>query len=152
MSIFLIRHASAGRRTVGGNDIERPLDARGLDQAVRIADALDSANIDVVLTSPAVRCRQTVEPLAKIHGVEIELSDELWEGQGGRGALAIAQRLAAADTCAALCSHGDVIPRLLDLLVAMEVPLLGSGCAKGSIWALDTDQGTIASGRYQPQP
>lgn len=152
MSIFLIRHASAGRRQPHVSDIDRPLDERGLEQANRVAEALDGIDLQLVLTSPALRCRQTVEPLAKVHGIDIEETDDLWEGQSANPALALANRMASARTTAALCSHGDILPALLDTLARMGVPLDGAGCAKGSIWTLEVRDGRISSGRYTPRP
>ena len=152
MSIFLIRHASAGRRQPHTKDIDRPLDERGFEQANRIAETLDGIALQLILTSPALRCHQTVEPLAKVHGVDIERNPHLSEGQSAAGALALANRLAAAEVDAALCSHGDILPALLDTLAGDGVPLDGAGCAKGSIWTLEIQDGRISRGHYTPAP
>lgn len=152
MPIYLIRHANAGRRQPGTADRERPLDDAGQAQAARIRDHLDDAGIEQIASSPATRCIDTVGPLAKELDLDVEITDALWEGHGISEALALLRRLCAADVTAALCSHGDVIPMLLDTLAADGVPLRGVGCAKGSIWRLDVDDGSIVSGSYTPTP
>ncbi|MEM7285395.1 MAG: phosphoglycerate mutase family protein [Actinomycetota bacterium] len=152
MPIYLIRHANAGRRQPGTHDRERPLDESGRAQSARIRDHLDDAGIKQILSSPALRCRQTVEPLAAEVGIAVEVDEALWEGRGIASALTLIARTAATGHAVALCSHGDVIPMTLDALAAQGVPLRGVGCAKGSIWRLDVTDGEIVAGSYTPTP
>lgn len=78
--ILLVRHASAGDRDEWeGDDRLRPLDKRGLRQAERLVELLARYDLDRILSSPAIRCVQTVEPLAQARGLDIELHDELSE-------------------------------------------------------------------------
>ena len=60
-----------------------------------------------VVSSPAVRCVQTVEPLAAALGLEVELDDRLAEG-GGSSA-----RVLLEEDGVVACTHGDVIFELL---------------------------------------
>ncbi len=107
MSI-LVRHASAGDRHAWADDDRlRPLDAKGLRQAAEIAAQLRSEDIRRVVSSPYVRCVQTVEPLAAELGLEVEIDDRLAEGAGG------AARPLLAEDGAVACTHGDVIYDLL---------------------------------------
>ena len=53
---------------------------------------------------------------------------------------------------AVLCSHGDVLPMMLDTLAARGVSLRGVGCAKGSIWRLETAGGEITGAAYTAAP
>ena len=152
MQIFLVRHANAGRRQPGTQDRERPLDESGLAQAARIRDHLDHSGIKQILSSPARRCLETVAPLATELGLAVEVDPALWEGHGAAPALTLLARLADAGHSVALCSHGDVIPMILDTLAADGVDLRGVGCAKGSIWCLDVVDGRIRSGTYTPTP
>lgn len=78
--MLIIRHASAGERDEWrGDDRLRPLDARGFAQGSRLVELLDGYEIARVLSSPALRCMQTVEPLARDRGLEIEVHEELAE-------------------------------------------------------------------------
>jgi len=113
MSVVLLRHASAGDRDAWqGDDRLRPLDKRGRKQAEKLRDRLLALGVKRVVSSPYVRCVQTVEPL----GLEIELDDRLAEGAAREETLAL---LAEADGAVA-CTHGDVIENVL-----------GRGLAKG---------------------
>lgn len=141
MPLYLIRHASAGKRGSLGphSDLERPLDAVGHDQAQGIAERFGQRGITRVLTSRAVRCRQTVEPLAEAVGVDVETHPALLEGQSAALAEALVLELASAGTTAALCSHGDVIPDLVQTLARNGMVIVGPRAwAKGSTWELRT--------------
>jgi broad specificity phosphatase PhoE len=82
VTVLLIRHASAGDRNAWqGDDRRRPLDKKGRKQAQRLVEALADHEIDRVLSSPYDRCVQTVEPLARARGLEIELREELSDEQ-----------------------------------------------------------------------
>ena len=152
MTIHLIRHANAGRRSPGTQDRDRPLDDAGLAQAVRIRDHLVDAGIKQILSSPARRCLETVQPLATELGLTVEVEDALWEGHGPGSAMALLARVIDTGHPAVLCSHGDVIPMMLDILAARGVALAGVGCAKGSIWRLDVTDGEIVGGSYTAAP
>jgi phosphohistidine phosphatase SixA len=106
MSVVLLRHASAGDRdTWEGDDRLRPLDKRGRKQAEKLRDRLLAAGVSRVLSSPYVRCVQTVEPL----GLDIELDERLAEGAARKQTLALLAGLNGA----VACTHGDVIENVL---------------------------------------
>lgn len=78
--VLLIRHASAGDRYEWeGDDRLRPLDERGRRQANQLVELLEQYKITRLLSSPFLRCIQTVEPLAQARGFDIEIRDELSE-------------------------------------------------------------------------
>ena len=78
MSVLLVRHASAGDpEEWDGDDRVRPVDKRGVKQSEALVDALAGFAVDRIVSSPYVRCIQTVEPLAEARGLEIELDDRL---------------------------------------------------------------------------
>jgi broad specificity phosphatase PhoE len=107
LRVLLIRHASAGDADQWeGDDRLRPLDAKGLAQASRLVELLNGYEISRVLSSPAVRCVQSVEPLARERGVEIEVRDELAEARQGRDGAELARALLGEDF--ALCVHGGL--------------------------------------------
>lgn len=151
MALFVIRHASAGARNPAGPDDHlRPLDADGQERAATIAAHLADRGVRRVLTSPAVRCRQTVEPLAANVGTSVEEHEALSEGTELVDALALIAGLAKAGVTAALCSHGDLIPEIIRTLQRTGMTVNGrAGWAKGSIWTLDVDGGEIASASYE---
>lgn len=148
MTVYLIRHANAGARGAFSNDLERPLDEIGRAQADAIGERLADAGIERVLASAAIRCIQTVEPLARRVGVSTEADPSLMEGQTATPAVALIHRLATDGVTAALCSHGDIIPGALRRLEQMGIPLNGSSCAKGSIWEVSVVDGRIGTATY----
>jgi broad specificity phosphatase PhoE len=104
----LLRHASAGDRDHwAGDDRLRPLDEKGRRQAEKIAAALSAKEVRRIVSSPYVRCVQTVEPLAAALGLEVELDDRLAEGANGSARELIEEAGVVA------CTHGDVIYELL---------------------------------------
>jgi phosphohistidine phosphatase SixA len=106
MSVVLLRHASAGDRTTWeGDDRLRPLDKRGRRQAAALREELLARGVTRALSSPYVRCTQTVAPL----GLNIEPDERLAEGADLRDTLEI---LRDADGAVA-CTHGDVIENVL---------------------------------------
>lgn len=147
-AIHLVRHAKAGKRSEHPDDILRPLDDRGREQADRIAERLASRPVERLLSSPATRCVQTLEPLATRVRQSIEIVDDLWEGQAAQPVVSLIHRIASAGGGAVLSSHGDIIPDVLGSLAASGVPLMGDGCAKGSIWELRIEGGRIVEGAY----
>ena len=150
---YLIRHAKAGDRDAWEQpDALRPLSRPGERQAEAIADQFGDEPIARVLSSPAVRCIQTVRPLADRLGVALEEEELLREGGGPSGAHLLA-RSADDDSAVALCSHGDVIWELLRDLEEAGVPLSrGMPAKKGSTWRLEVRNGAIVRGTYLPPP
>jgi 8-oxo-dGTP diphosphatase len=150
MDAFVVRHAKAGsRRRFEGDDELRPLSRNGRQQAKGIATLLAHRGITRVLTSPYVRCVQTVEPLATEIGVEVEEIEELAEGFDWHHALGMIEQ---ADAPIALCSHGDIIGELMQRLARRGVPLDDDRIEKGSTWVLQVEEGEIVKARYLAPP
>jgi broad specificity phosphatase PhoE len=104
----ILRHAAAGHRFDWEHDDHlRPLDARGVRQSAELVDLLRPLGVRRVVSSPYVRCVQTVEPLAAALGVELELDERLAEGEG-----AAAAELLREDGVVC-CTHGDIVEALL---------------------------------------
>jgi broad specificity phosphatase PhoE len=77
--ITLVRHgkadAPAGDRFRGREDFA--LSSEGRAQAGRVAQALDGHGIDLVVSSPLLRARQTAETIARALGVSLEIDPDL---------------------------------------------------------------------------
>jgi 8-oxo-dGTP diphosphatase len=140
LTIELVAHMDAGDRRawVGDQDV-RPLSELGRRQAARMAQALAVAPFDALYSSPALRCRQTLEPLAAQLSLSIVELPELRETDGFLppadwaaqlpatmqsplgGAYAAGRAVAALRLIrsviprgrVAVCSHGDVVPALV---------------------------------------
>ena len=152
MPVLFVRHAVAvGRRRWDDDDLVRPLSKRGRRQAGAIADRLAAYPLSAVLSSPAVRCVETVSPLGEAMRLSVERRDELAEG-AGREAVDFVRGLLGQTV--ALCSHGDVIPRVLEHLVVHDGLDLGERpeWAKGSTWVLEDDGTRFVKAFYVEPP
>jgi 8-oxo-dGTP pyrophosphatase MutT (NUDIX family)/phosphohistidine phosphatase SixA len=106
--ILVIRHATAGqRRNWDGDDALRPLDPRGIRQSAAFVEQLAPFELERIVSSPFVRCVQSVEPLAAARGLEVELVDQLAEGVDGKQVRSLLAGLNG--TAAAACGHGPEI-------------------------------------------
>jgi broad specificity phosphatase PhoE len=152
VTLFVVRHAHAGQRSAWtGDDRTRPLSERGEGQARGIAADLAPASPTRILASPAVRCVQTVAPLAEKLGLEVVPDDRLFEGASRTEVSDLLREVRDVD--AVLCSHGDVIPIVLDLLVdaGME-PERNLVWQKASTWTVERHDGGWGRGRYAAPP
>jgi len=124
LTVELIPHLDAGDRTNWeGNQDDGPLSALGCLQAKRLARELSGGPIDAFYSSPALRCVQTLEPLAV--GAQIVVLDGLRESAPGESELgervhAALQEIASRHSGGRVvaCSHGDAIPALVRFLAA----------------------------------
>jgi len=153
MTIYLLRHAKAGDRSQWRHeDWVRPLSRAGHSQARGLLDLLRDARFDRVLSSPYVRCVESVAPIAGARRLAIEPEDALAEGGDLDSVLALVRKHIG--NGALLCSHGDVIPAVLSHLAANGVDLGPDPiCPKGCTWVLEADGGVeVARVRYLPPP
>jgi 8-oxo-dGTP diphosphatase len=140
MRLYVVRHVKAGDRSRwDGADDERPASKNGRGQAVALADRLEAEQVTALISSPALRCVQTVEPLADRLGLKIEIDDRLTEGSAVEFALAVARD---APDGAVVCSHGDVITDLIEALVRRGMELTTPpDWRKATLWVLEGDDG-----------
>ena len=151
VKVFLVRHAEAGSRgDWQGDDLLRPLSKKGWRQAEKIVALLHGEPIEKILSSPAVRCRQTVEPLAAERHITIEDEPVLLEGTPWQDVRDVI-RFAREPTV--LCSHGDIVEALVEHLVLRGVVRdRAARYEKGSTWALKVQDSDIVAATYTPAP
>lgn len=153
MALYLVRHAVAvGRSAWHHADERRPLTPKGKRQAQALLRLFEGADVRRVLSSPAVRCRDTVEPLAHARRIDLRVTPELAEGHGPRKAQELVADLATKKGDTVLCAHGDLIPELLRRLARDGVRLESElQYAKGSTWELQVEnEEKIVRGLYHP--
>jgi phosphohistidine phosphatase SixA len=151
MVLTLVRHAHAGsKRRWTGPDEQRPLTERGLSEAHGIAQRLRAQPPYRLISSPLIRCRQTLEPVAAAYDLPIELTAALAPDAGLEETLALITD-PAIDGCA-LCTHGEVLTRLLDRWRTDGSPRVpvDARTAKGGMWILSGYPGPRATARYGP--
>jgi len=151
MTLYLVRHASAGTRGSLGphNDLTRTLDQLGHDQAAHVVELLGERGVERIYSSGAVRCVETVEPLRTALGLDVEVHEALLEGQSATMAIHLARSLATDHTTAVLCSHGDIIPDMVQTLAREGMIIVGQRAwAKGSTWEIRTRGGDLTEAHF----
>jgi len=154
MTVLLVRHARAGsRKHWDGPDIERPLSKKGWRQAEGLVDMLTRYPVQRILSSPYVRCVQTVEPVAEKLRIQIEHRPELAEGASFGAVMALLRE--AGGSTIIWCTHGDIVPAVLEGVSehdGVELPD-DPQYPKGSAWELDQDDtGRVTKATYLPAP
>jgi broad specificity phosphatase PhoE len=155
VTVYLVRHAKAGsRRQWEGADDERPLSKAGRRQAAELVATLGTELRDTppafVLTSPYLRCRETVAPLAASFGLSVEVIEELAEGSSFAHVERVLEKVGDVDVV--LCTHGDVIGHVLGHALRHGVALPDDRMEKGSTWVLEREAGAVVGARYVPPP
>ena len=135
--VYLVRHAHAGsKKNWRGSDQARPLSAQGRKEALGLIEQLDDRPVGRLLSSPAERCIQTLEPLADRVGHPVEHSEAL--GVDGTGPEVLKLLTSPALQDAVLCTHGEVIGKVFDELQAAGIELTDPPrWPKASTWLLE---------------
>lgn len=150
--LYLVRHAKAGsRRDFSGNDRLRPLSPAGRRQADALVPGLTKAGVKTFVSSPYLRCVETLAPTAKAIGVPVEVDERLPEGRSYVGVLELLEALPDAT---AICSHGDVIPETIAALQRRGCEITTPpDWRKASVWVLERDaDGDIVTAEAWPPP
>jgi broad specificity phosphatase PhoE len=148
--IYLLRHAHAGnKRTWSGPDDQRPLSAAGQREAASLVLQLRARPITAVLSSPALRCQQTIQPLADHHGLPVTCDQRLRVDAEVDQAATLLFR--GDLDGAVLCTHGELIGQLLGMLRERGAPISQHAqWPKASIWLLRVVGERITEATYLP--
>ncbi|MDA8312162.1 MAG: phosphoglycerate mutase family protein [Actinomycetota bacterium] len=152
MVLAVVRHAHAGSKDRWlGDDRLRPLNGRGRREALALVGLLVPYRPRRVVSSPLVRCLQTIEPLATELGITVETSETLGP-QAGRGAARLLRALASGRHNVVVCTHGETIEALQRELVQPGTLAFGPGGPheKGSVWLLHASAAQFTSAVYLP--
>ncbi|MDL9981059.1 NUDIX hydrolase [Microbacterium sp. ASV49] len=128
--LVVLRHGRATAREHWRDaDALRPLTAKGARQAKAVAGPLRAFGVRKIISSDAVRCVTTVTPLAAETGRRIErteqLSQDAWE-TGEADVRAVIGKRVRKRTPVVLCSHGPVLPDILNEIALATGTLRGS--------------------------
>jgi 8-oxo-dGTP diphosphatase len=151
MAQYLVRHAKAGSRNGWiGPDEARPLTRAGREQAEAIMRALAERPVPRALSSPYRRCVETLQPLATKLGLPVEMVEVLAEGVS---AAVVVEFMTALPDDSVLCSHGDVIPAVIDVLASRGMAVDGEpDWRKGVTWVLERDGDEFVRAHALPPP
>ncbi|GAB2942307.1 hypothetical protein GCM10027075_48830 [Streptomyces heilongjiangensis] len=172
----LVPHCSSSPREEWSQDDDlRPLSEEGARQADVLAEVFKEG-VDAVHSSPALRCRQSVAPLAAVAGVPVVIDERLREARGfaepaawtegvfapvgpslggawaaGRVMGALVEIAAGHDGGHAVaCSHGDAIPATLAYLSAAHDCPLPSIVGRGGWYRLRVERGRLTMTGMRP--
>ena len=151
MSLYLIRHAKAGKKSqFEGPDVQRPLDEAGWLQAKALATSIASFNPTCLLSSPYLRCMQTLQDLGERTGQPVQQEARLAENSDIGEFVGLLEAVADG---AVLCSHGDMIPAAIRLLERRGMNMTTEpDTRKASVWVLDRDGEAFTSAAAWPPP
>ncbi len=146
--VYLVRHAHAGKKANWhGSDRARPLSAQGRKEALGLIERLSPHPLGRLLSSPAERCLQTIQPLAGRLGRPIEADQAL--GVDGTAAGVLELLTSPALRQAVLCTHGELIGEVFGELQRAGIELSAPPrWPKGSTWMLELDDGHGWRGTY----
>ncbi|UOY01482.1 NUDIX hydrolase [Blastococcus sp. PRF04-17] len=156
-TLVLVRHGRAGSRSEWeGPDDLRPLDAKGLRQAQRMAEVLPVLAPTAVLSARRTRCEETVAPLAERLGLDVQPLPELGEEEFAadpEAGVSVLEKLLQPRTTpgvTVVCSQGGAIPAaLMALGVRYEGIRMHPPAAKGSVWVLGGEPGSLSADYYR---
>ena len=139
---ILLRHARAGRKLSNPRkDFERGLDAKGKDVAMRLPRTIESyLRPEAILSSPFLRCVQTVQPLADELDLPISKDDRFTPG---RTEASVRQAFLSIPANSVVSTHGEVIAHLFDERVK---------CAKGAFWLVERRDDQLLPAHYVEAP
>jgi len=162
--LYILRHARAAWAQPGQSDFDRALDDEGFAEAEVIAEeAADQGyKPGLIISSTAVRCRQTAEPFHRTVSEELSIDyvDSLYSGTVDTYAeLAFAERQ---ETSVMIVGHNPMIEELFHRLVGKEIAETAApfGYPTAGLAVLDFDErptetdydGACLAGFVTPRP
>lgn len=155
MLLLLVRHGRAGsKQHWRGDDRLRPLTKLGFAESDALVGVLTPYEPGRVISSPFLRCIQTVSPLAEALGLPIEQTERLIPSASESAESFAREASPDATRACVICTHGEVIHDLQRSLRRQTPPLFvrDQRREKGSVWVLDRVAGRFVSAEYIAPP
>jgi phosphohistidine phosphatase SixA/8-oxo-dGTP pyrophosphatase MutT (NUDIX family) len=115
-TLVVLRHGKAAARSTGIADLDRPLTSVGGQQAKAVLPVLDSYGVGRVVSSPALRCAQTVEPYAHSISTFIEIDERLSEDTTANNVQRSVDSMLDRKRPVVLCSHRPTLPWIFEAI------------------------------------
>ena len=139
--MLLLRHASAGQRLSSpGVDSFRRLDEAGRLMARQLVWSLADREITHVVSSPLVRCVESVIPLAQSRGIVVE---ERWELSPDAPLEDLVTLLVDLPDTTVACTHREAFEKLFGWDVTIE---------KGGSWVVERNGSELVPALYLAPP
>ena len=157
-TLFLLRHAKSSRKDQSLPDFERPLNRRGKKATDKLGRYLKDELIvpDLVLSSPAVRARETIERVMKAANwiADVRFDQRIYEA-GGLGLLEVVSQIENDHKTVLLVGHNPGIEELLMLLTGESKKVRTAALIKlelkSSKWATAADKRAKLAWRIKPR-
>lgn len=150
--LYVVRHAKAGeRRLWTGDDIDRPLSKKGWKQSELVGKRLAKIGPTKLVSSPYVRCIQTLEPLGKMIDTKVKIEQRLCEDEPFEPVLELLRELPGGSV---LSTHGDIIPATMQALTRRGMKMNSPpDWRKAAVWVLKRNKkGDIVHAAVWPPP
>ena len=122
-ALYLLRHAKSSWKEAGLQDFDRPLNHRGREAAPRVGQHIQKSGlrIDLMLSSPAVRARQTAALVREAAGISAELlyDERIYEADTAR-LLEVVRQAAESAEALLLVGHNPGMEELVKLLTGVD--------------------------------
>jgi 8-oxo-dGTP diphosphatase len=155
--LILLRHAKAiERHDWAGEDTDRPLSSLGERQSKRLLTNFLPFAVEEIHSSSAVRCYESITPMARGLSVDFFFTDSLTEEvfyKNNDRPLKYIQRLLVNDYTTLVCSHNPILPAIASNFVdkfGVEVP--STKLEPGDAWVAHHVEREVVAIDYLPAP
>ena len=155
--LILLRHGKAiAREEWEGDDGDRPLAQLGQIQSMRMLAKYLPFGITEIHTSDAVRCYETVAPIARSLKLDMiywtELSEYAYE-KDKKAAINVVNDIIESEAHAIVCGHNPVLPGIVAKLIGKKsFKELDHGLLPGESWILHHRDGEIMAIDWMAAP
>ena len=137
-TLLLLRHAKSSWGDSSLADFDRPLAPRGLKDAPRMGRALKAQGVvpDLIISSPAVRAKETVEAVVAAAGLSVspEFDQNIYEASTAE-LMKLVRSISDSKSCALLVGHNPGFENLLSRLTgdSESMPTAALACMEFQI-------------------
>ena len=155
--LILLRHAKAiAREDWHNEDLDRPLSAFGEQQAKRLINTLYPFGIGEIHSSSAVRCYETINPLARALSIDYFFTDSLTEyvfTKNSARTFKYIDRLLENGEPTLVCGHNPILPQYLAEKYSRQGFEISEAALKpGEAWILHHIGKEVISVDHLPAP
>ena len=157
-TLYLLRHAKSSWKDANLSDLERPLNRRGQRAAETLGRHFQTKEIvpDLVLCSPAIRTRETIEIIVKTAKwrTEVRYDERIYEA-GAMRLFEVVSQIENDRKTALLVGHNPGLEELLQLLTGNIEQIPTGGLAevvlKASKWAAALQKKAVLKSFVKPK-
>jgi len=155
--MVLLRHGKAiTREAWDGDDGDRPLDVFGQNQAKRLHSLYYPLGIKSIYSSDAMRCIETITPLARTLDLKANYKKDLSEygySKDKSAAIDYVTKLLGKEEAILLCSHNPILPKVLKALLGKKnFKALEQKLEPGESWVIHHRDGEIVAVDWYESP